>query len=89
MSFIPLVEDSIFSKYTDSDKFKVTVIFFKNKAWVWFDILKKNQENWGLGPYATSSTFKKLLFHQLLPGNYEENMGQKLYDLKQESLSVT
>ena len=89
MSFISIVEDFFPSKYTDADKIKVTVIFLKDKARVWFDTLKRDRENRGLGPITTWSTFKDLFFHQFLPGNYGEDMRQKLYDLKQGSLSVT
>jgi hypothetical protein len=82
MSFISIVEDFFPSKYTDRDKIKVTVIFLKDKARVWFDTLKRDRENRGLGPVADWSLFKELFFHQFLPGNYGEDMQQKLYDLK-------
>ena len=88
MSFILIVEDFFPSKYTDADKIKVFVIFFKDKARVWFDTLKRDRENRGLGPIATWSTCKELFLHQFLPGNYGEDMRQKLYNLKQKSLSV-
>ena len=82
MSFILIVEDFFPLKYTDVDKIKVTMIFLKDKARVWFDTLKRYQENRGLGPIATWSTFKKFFPHQFLSGIYGENMRQKLYDLK-------
>jgi len=88
MPFISIVEDFFPSKYTDADKIKITVIFLKDKARVWFDIVKKDRENQGLGPIASWSTFKELFLHQFLPDNYGEDMRQKLYDLKQGCLLV-
>jgi hypothetical protein len=89
MSFISIVEDFFPSKYTDADKIKVIVFFLEVKARVWFDTLKRDRENRGLGLIAACSTSKELFLHQFLFGNYEEDMCQKLYDLKQENLSVT
>jgi hypothetical protein len=53
MSFISIVVDLFLSKYTDAEKIKVTVIFLKDKARVWFDTLKRDRENRRLGPIAT------------------------------------
>ena len=83
MFFISIVEDFFPSKYKDADKIKATVIFLQDKARVWFDTLKRDRENRGLGPISSWSTFKELFFHQFLPDNYGENMRQGLYDLKQ------
>ena len=88
LSFMSIVEDFFPSKYMDADKIKVTVIFLKDKARVLFDTLKRDRENRGLGPIAGWSTFKELFLHQFLPGNYGEDMRQKLYNLKHGSLSV-
>jgi hypothetical protein len=55
MSFISIVEDFFPAKYTDADKIKVTIIFLKDKARVWFDTLKRDQENRGLGHIAEPS----------------------------------
>ena len=75
--------------YTDIDKIKATVIFLQDKAQVWFDILRRDQESRGLGPIATWSSFKDLFLHQFLPDNYGDDMCQRLYDFKQGNLFVT
>ena len=69
ISFILIVEDFFPSKYMNVDKIKVTMIFLKDKARVWFDMLKRDRENRGLGPIAEWSTFKILFLHRFLPGN--------------------
>ena len=89
MSFISIVEDFFSSRYKDADKIKSTVIFLQNKARVWYNTLKRDRENRGLGPVSTWNTFKELFLQQFLPGNYGEDMRQGLYDLKHGSLSVT
>ena len=75
MSFISIVEDFFSSRYKDADKIKATVIFFQDKARVWYDTLKRNRENHGLGPISTWSVFKELFLQQFLPSNYGEDMG--------------
>ena len=89
MSFISIVEDFFSPRYEDADKIKATVLFLQDKARVWYDTLKRNRENRGLGPISTWSVFKESFLQQFLPGNYGEDMRQGLYDLKQGSLSVT
>ena len=89
MSFISIVEDFFSSRYEDADKIKATVIFLQDKARVWYDTLKRDRENRGLGSISTWSAFKEAFLQQFLPGNYGEDMRQGLYDLKQGSLSVT
>ena len=84
-----MIEDFFPSKYKDADKIKAMLIFFQDKARVWFDTLKRPRENRGLGPISTWSIFKELFLHQFLLGNYGKDMRQKLYDLKQRALSVT
>ena len=49
LSFISIVEDFFPSKYKDVDKIKATIIFLQDKARVWFDTLKRDQENRRLG----------------------------------------
>ena len=74
MTFISIVGDFFSSRYKDADKVKATVIFLQVKVRVWFDTLKRNRENRGLGPISTWSVFKGLFLRRFLPGNYGEDM---------------
>ena len=67
MSFISIVEDLFSSRYKDADKIKTTVIFLHNKARVWYDALKRDQENRGVGPVSTWNTFKELFLQKNSP----------------------
>ena len=85
MSFISIVEGFFPIKYKDAKNVKATVISLQDKARVWFNTLKRDQENRGPGPISTWSIpistwsiIKELFTHQFLPGNNGEDMRQGL-----------
>lgn len=88
MYFISIVHNFFPSKYKDANKIQARVIFLQDKARVWFDMLKRDQENRGLGPISTWSVLKELFLRQFLHDNYREDMRYGLYDLKYKSLSI-
>jgi hypothetical protein len=89
ISFLFIVEDLFTNRYQKKDKIKAIVVLLKDKARVWFDTLKRDRENWGLGCIETWTLFKKLFLQQFLPGNFNSSMRQSMYQLRQGSMSIT
>lgn len=89
LSFVSIVEDLFTKRYSEIDKVKAAVLLLKDKARVWFDTLKKDREGRGLGPISTWADFKNLFLQNFLPSNFDSTMRQKLFGLKQTSMSVS
>jgi hypothetical protein len=88
ISFVSIIEDLFTSRYTEKDKIKAAIVLLKDKARVWFDTLKRDCENRGLGRIETWKLFKELFLQQFLPGNFNSSMRQSMYRLRQGSMFV-
>ena len=89
LSFVSIVEDLFTRRYSEMDKIKAAVLLLKDKARVWFDTLKKDREGRGLGPVRTWADFKEIFLQNFLPSNFNSTMRQKLFRLRQTSMSVS
>jgi hypothetical protein len=55
--FVSIVEDFFTPLLLEKGEINVTMVFFKNKAHVWFDMLKRDHEDYGFSFIKTWKSF--------------------------------
>jgi hypothetical protein len=68
ISFVSIVEDLFTSRYTEKDKIKAVVVLLKNKARVWFDMLKRDHENGVWVVLTPGSYLRNCFFNNFFQG---------------------